>query len=140
MGLEARIARLGRELGERESSHAAALETARERATELHAQVEAAMEGFHAAAATAGSPHLRIEVGRPRLDEKHVRAVEFEVQRGRTRGLFVVKARGDVTLVGPFATGKAEGPCQSIDFEDSTALAVAVEDFLCRFLEAAAQP
>ena len=47
---------------------------------------------------------------------------------------------GDVTLVGPFATGKAEGPCQSIDFEDSTALAVAVEDFLCRFLEAAAQP
>ena len=132
MGLEERIARLGRELGERESSHA--------RATELRALVEAAIEGFHAAAASAGSPHLRIEVGSPRLDEKHVRAVEFEVRRGRTRGLFVVKSRGDLTLVGPFSKGKAEGPCQSVDFEESAALAAAVEGFLCRFLEAAAQP
>lgn len=135
-----RLAAAGRTIGEREAAHAGALDEARKRAETLHALVVGAVEAFHGAAARAGAPHLRIEVGPVHLDDKHVRAVEFTVQRGRHVALVIVKARGDVTLVGPFRTGKSEGPCRTFAWDAEAEIEVALGDFLERFLEEAATP
>jgi hypothetical protein len=51
-----------------------------------------------------------------------------------------VKAKGEVTLVGPFRSGKTEGPCRSFAFSAEEDLADALGDFLESFLEAAAAP
>ncbi len=136
----ARLEALGRELGEREAEHGPALERARSFAEKLHAQVGVALERFHAAAANAGAPHLRVEVSPIRLDDKHLRAVEFNLVRGRHKAVVVAKARGDVTLVGPFHIGKNEGPCRSIPMESEAELQQALGDFLLRFAEEAAAP
>lgn len=138
--LDERMAELGRELGSREATHAENLDAAWEKARALHARVETALSHFHAAAADAGSSHLRIELGEPKLDAKHVRAVEFDFRRGRIRAIVVAKSRGDVTLVGPFAMGKAEGPCCSVDFGAEAELEEALEDLMVRFLDAAVVP
>lgn len=138
--LRERLSAAGRSIGEREASHQGGLAEARKRAESLHAQVADAVEAFHAAAARAGSPHLRIEVGPVRLDEKHVRAIEFAVQRGRHVALVIVKARGDVTLVGPFRTGKTEGPCRTLAWDAEAEIEAALGDVLERFLEEAATP
>jgi hypothetical protein len=61
--LRDRLAAAGRTIGERESAHEAALGEAHQRAEALRAQVAEAVEAFHAAAARAGSPHLRLAVG-----------------------------------------------------------------------------
>lgn len=139
------LARVGKTLGEREAAHAAGLEAARGKADELHARVRRALDGYHAAIEAAGSSHLRVEVGEPRLDEKHVRSYEFELKRGRHRGLFILKSRGELTLVGPFRTGKTEGPCRSFPFASEAGAAGseidnALVEFVTRFLEEAATP
>jgi hypothetical protein len=138
--LRERLAAKGRTLGERESPYRPALEEARVRCEALHRQTRAALEAFRDAAARAGAPHLALELSPPRLDEKHVRAVEFEVRRGRHVGLVVVKARGDVTFVGPFRTGKAEGPCRSLPADDPGAVEHALGEFLEQVAEEAATP
>lgn len=140
MGFDERMAELGREMGSRESCHVSQLETARDKARELHAVIAGALEQFHHACSEAGAPHLRIELGSPELDAKHVRAIEFDLRRGRIRAIVVAKSRGDVTLVGPFAIGKAEGPCRSVGFDKEAELLEALEDLLARFLDAAVQP
>jgi hypothetical protein len=140
VSLEARLEELGRSLGEREAAHAEALEVARAVARRLRDSVESALERFHAGAAKAGADHLKIELGPLRLDEKHVRAVEFDVTRGRHRAIFTVKSRGDVTLVGPFHKGKTEGPCRSFPIEAVDEIENALGDFLTRFLEEATSP
>jgi hypothetical protein len=138
--LTARLEALGRSLGEREAGHREALEAARACAAELRGRVVEALERFHAAAAAAGAPHLRIEVGEIRVDDKHLRAVEFDVQRGRYKAIVTAKSRGEVTLVGPFRIGKVEGPCLSFPFEARAELGRALPDFLARFVEEAATP
>ena len=138
--LEARLAEVGRRLGEREASHASALGAARARADTLRAEVARALEAFHAGAAGAGAPQLRVVLGDVRLDDKHARALQFDLGRGRCAGIVTVKSRGEVTLVGPFHRGKAEGPCLSFPFEAEGELRKALGDFLERFLEEAAQP
>ncbi|MDJ0849001.1 MAG: hypothetical protein QNK04_11530 [Myxococcota bacterium] len=138
--LDARLEQLGRSLGERESAHRAALEAARKCAFELREQVAAALDRFHDAAAEAGAPHLRIDVSEVRADDKHLRAVEFDLQRGRYKAIVTAKSRGEVTLVGPFRLGKVEGPCLSFPFDAKAELGAALEDFLARFLEEAATP
>jgi hypothetical protein len=124
----------------REAEHADALAEAWREARRVHAWVADALDGLHAALSEHGSPHLRIELGEPRLDEKHVRAVQFELTRGRTVALVTVKSRGDVTLVGPFRAGKTEGPCQSVAWTEGSALETALQSFLERFLEEAMTP
>ena len=99
-----------------------------------------ALDRFHRAAAGAGAPHLRVELSETRINDKHVRAVEFELSRGRYRAIVTAKSRGDVTLVGPFRTGKVEGPCASFAFDAGDELDAALGDFLARFLEEAATP
>jgi hypothetical protein len=138
--LGVRLGALGRSLGEREAGHAAGLTEARRCAESLRACVAEALERFHAEAAAAGAPHLRIELGAVRVDDKHLRAVEFDLQRGRDKAIVTAKGRGDVTLVGPFHVGKTEGPCRSFPIEAEGELRRALGPFLERFLEEAATP
>jgi len=138
--LRGRLAAMGRSLGAREASHQTSLAEARSRCEALRSIVADAVDGFHAEAGRAGAPHLRVDVGPVRLDEKHVRAIEFDVRRGRHTALVIVKSRGEVTLVGPFRTGKTEGPCRSFPWDAESDIAKALGDFLERFLEEAATP
>ena len=138
--LAARLAAVGRELGAREGEHGAELARARACAEKLHAQVESALEAFHAAAAESGAPHLRIELGAPRSDDKHLRSVQFDVRRGRTRAIVTVKSRGEVTLVGPFHMGKNEGPCKTFPSDASAEIGPALGSFLEDFLREASTP
>jgi len=138
--LRARLAVAGRTLGEREAAFRPALAEAHKRCEALHAVVGDAIASFHASAADSGAPHLRVDVGPVRLDEKHVRAIEFEVRRGRHVGIVIVKSRGDVTLVGPFRSGKDEGPCRTFPWDAETEIRTALGDFLEKFLEEAATP
>lgn len=140
------LAKLGRTLAERESAHAEGLEGAHRTALALHARVAAALEQYHAAIADAGAPHLGVALTEPRLDEKHVRSWEFDLRRGRHRGLFILKSRGELTLVGPFRTGKTEGPCRSFPLALPEAslsddeIESALVEFVSSFLEEAATP
>jgi hypothetical protein len=140
IGLEEALEQVGRTLAEREASHAQGLAAAREKAIELHGRVEAALAHYHAAIEAAGAAHLRVELTPPRLDEKHVRSYEFDLRRGRHRGLFVLKSRGELTLVGPFRTGKAEGPCRSFPVGADAEIESALVEFVSSFLEEAATP
>jgi hypothetical protein len=135
-----RLEQVGRSLGARESRHVDDLREARLRIGEIRYQVQCALRRFHVAVSDAGAPHLRVEVSEIRIDEKHLRAVEFDVTRGRHKAVVVGKSRGEITLVGPFRTGKPEGPCQSIPFGDQAALDRLLGDFLSSFLEEAATP
>ncbi len=135
-----RLEALGRALGAREAEHRAGLDQARACAEKLRSEVATALERFHEAAAAAGAPHLRIELSDTRVDDKHLRSVEFDLQRGRYKAIVTAKGRGEVTLVGPFRTGKTEGPCLSFPIDAEAELRAALGTFLERFLEEAATP
>lgn len=139
MDLNDRIEAIARDVAKREEAHADAIGRARAKAEELHRAVDGAIERFNA---TVGErvPYLRVEVSPPRIDDKHLHAVEFELLRGRHRGVVTVKSKGEVTLVGPFRTGKQEGPCRSFPFDANDDIEAAMGDFLERFLEEAAAP
>lgn len=134
------MAALGRQLAERESAHAAGLERARAAARALHAKLAAALAAFHEEARLGGAPQLAVELSEPRPDDKHVRAVQLELRRGRQAAIVTVKSRGEVTLVGPFHRGKDEGPCKTFPLEAEGEIEAALGDFLARFLEEAATP
>jgi len=134
------LARLGAQLGAREAAHREDLDRAEARARDLHGIVATALDRFHGSAASAGAPHLRIELSRPRLDQKHIRSVEFSLARGRWTGIVTVKSRGEVTLVGPFRQGKTEGPCRSFPSDATAEIGAALGEFLERFVEEAASP
>ena len=136
----ARLEALGRELGAREADHREALARARSVADQLRGRIEGGLERFQRAAAAAGAPHLSASVSETRVDDKHVRAVQFDVSRGRHRAIVTVKARGEVTLVGPFHAGKAEGPCRTFPIDSSAEIESALAGFLESFLEQAATP
>ena len=137
--IEERLAQLGRQLAEREQQHAPSLDDAWGKARALHARVDKALEPFHAAA-LATAPQLAVTLGDPRVDDKHLHAIQFELARGRHRAIVTVKSRGEVTLVGPFRTGKTEGPCRSFPFSAESEIEAALGDFLCAFIEEAASP
>lgn len=136
--LATRLEALGRALGEREADQAGALEAARVRAEQLREQVAEALDRFHAAAAEAGAPHLRVDLSAIRVDDKHLRAVQFELARGRYRAIVTTKSRRQITLVGPFRVGKAEEPCRSFSFDAVDEFEQALASFLEKFLEEAA--
>ena len=139
-GLDEALGQLGKTLAEREASHADGLAHARDKAAELHERVKTALEHYHAAIAEGGAEHLCVELTAPRLDEKHVRSYEFDLRRGRHRGLFILKSRGELTLVGPFRTGKTEGPCRSFPIDAEAEIDGALVEFVSSFLEEAATP
>jgi hypothetical protein len=134
------MSHLGRSLGEREASHRDAIIEAWRRAGSLRLEVGAALDAFARAAAQAGAPQLTVQLGDVRTDEKHLRAVQFDLARGRNRAVVTVKSRGEITLVGPFHAGKAEGPCKSFPYEAEDELRAALGDFLEKFLTEAANP
>ena len=138
--LDERLQALGRRLGQREASHRQGLDEARAFAEKLRTRVEAALERFHQAAAEAGAPHLHTRLGDIRIDDKHLRAVEFDLSRGRHRAIVTVKTRGQVTFVGPFRSGKNEGPCRSFTLDAAREIEDALGLFLEEFLEQAATP
>jgi hypothetical protein len=138
--LPERLENLGRTLGEREATHARELEAARNQADALRIRVEEALERFHTAAGRAGAPHLRIELSEIRVNDKHLRAVEFDLTRGRHKAIVVAKSAGKITLVGPFSSGKPEGPCKSLPFDSTAEISAALGDFIAAFIEEAATP
>jgi hypothetical protein len=138
--LRERLAALGKSLGERERAEGAALAEAWRVAARVHALAAEGVQAFHAGAAAAGAEQLRVELSEPRVDDKHLRSVQFDLRRGRHAAIVTVKSRGDVTLVGPFRAGKVEGPCKSFPFAAEAELEAALGDFLARFLEEAATP
>ena len=135
-----RLEALGRELGSREAPYRDDLARARSVAEKLRDRVADALGRFHRAAAAAGAPQLEAVVSETRPDDKHLRAVQFDMIRGRYRAIVTVKARGEVTLVGPFRAGKDEGPCRTFPIESESEIAGALAGFLERFLEEAATP
>jgi hypothetical protein len=139
LSLNDRVEALARDLAQRENKHLEAIEKAQYKAAELHRQIAAAIDRFNAVVGES-APYLEIVVSAPRVDDKHLHAVEFDLERGRHRAIVTVKAKGEVTLVGPFRAGKTEGPCRSFAFAADEDLADAIGDFLESFLEAAAAP
>jgi len=138
--LAERLEALGRELGSREAPFRDDLTRARGVAERLRDRVAEALGRFHRAAAAAGAPQLEAAVSDTRADDKHLRAVQFDLSRGRYRAIVTVKARGEVTLVGPFRAGKDEGPCRTFPIDSESEIEAALAGFLERFLEEAATP
>ena len=139
MDLNDRIEALAQAVAKREEVHAEALSRARATAQELQRTVAAAIERFNQTLA-GRVPGFHVDVSAPRIDDKHLHAVEFELERGRHRAVVTVKSKGEVTLVGPFRAGKTEGPCQSFPVEAQTEIDAAVGDFLESFLHEAVSP
>ena len=135
-----RLEALGREIGSREAPFRDDLTRARGVAERLRERVAQALGRFHRAAAEAGAPQLEAIVSDTRADDKHLRAVQFDMARGRYRAIVTVKARGEVTLVGPFRAGKDEGPCRTFPIDSDGEIDAALAGFLERFLEEAATP
>jgi hypothetical protein len=135
-----RMAALGKELGDREAAHQQAVAEAWRRAGSLRLEVGAALDAFAQSAARAGAAQLVVQLGDVRTDDKHLRAVQFDLARGRNRAVVTVKSRGEITLVGPFQAGKAEGPCKSFPYGAEGELRAALGDFLEKFLTEAAHP
>ncbi|HEY8152890.1 MAG TPA: hypothetical protein VII72_02045 [Myxococcota bacterium] len=135
-----RLEKLGRNLGEREASHQAGLSEARACLERVRGWVCEALEAFHQAATAAGAPQLRISLSEVRPDEKHLRAAQFDLNRGRYRAIVTARSRGEITLVGPFHAGKTEGPCLTFPLDGGEDLRAALARFLERFLEEAATP
>ncbi len=138
--LRGRLAEVGRRLAGREAREADALADARARAACLRDLVASGVAGFNEATAAAGAPQLTVAVSDPRTDDKYVRSVQFDLSRGRHRAIVTVKSKGEVTLVGPFRSGKTEGPCLSFPFGAEADLEKALGEFLERFLEEASTP
>jgi hypothetical protein len=138
--LRSRMSALGRDLAERESAHAEGLARAREAAERLHAVLADALAAFHEAARAGGAPQLEVVLGPPRPDDKHLRAVQFDLRRGRHAAIVTVKSRGEVTLVGPFRQGKDEGGCKTFPLDAEGEIEAALGEFLSRFLAEAATP
>ena len=137
--LGSRLRALGDRLVEREASHEAGLETAWQHAREIHTLLAEGVEHYHDAVLTR-APHLRVELGEPRVDDKHLHSVEVDLQRGRHRAIITFKSKGEVTLVGPFHAGKTEGPCKSHPLSESEKVRAAASDFLLQFVEEATAP
>jgi hypothetical protein len=117
-----------------------------EASADLGARLEAlgralgSREAEHAAARAAGAPHLRVELSEIRVDDKHLRALEFDLVRGRHGAVVRARSHGDVRLEGPLRVGKTEGPCRSFAGDAAQKLESALADLLERFLEEAAAP
>lgn len=139
MVLEERLAELGRQLIERERNHSTDLKQAFEYANKVHARLASALEGFHALILPE-APQLAIELGGPRIDEKHLHAVQFDLRRGRHRAIFTIKSRGEITMVGPFREGKTEGPCRSFPLTAEAEIEAALEELVLSFVQEAVRP
>ena len=139
MSLIDRIETIAHELADREAAHLESLAVAREKAKALYDRIEEVVHRFNDILSEK-APHLRVDVKPPRVDDKHLHAIEFDLERGRHRAVVTVKSKGEITLVGPFRQGRKEGPCRTFPIDDDEEIEAALGDFLERFLEEAASP
>jgi hypothetical protein len=139
LDLNDRVKTIAQDLANRELTHRAAIDRAQSIANDLHSRVDTAIGLFNEAVAES-VPYLEVAVSATRVDDKHLHAVEFNLERGRHRAVVTVKSKGVVTLVGPFRSGKKEGPCLSFPMEANEDIDDALGEFLERFLEEAASP
>jgi hypothetical protein len=139
VSLEERLASLGRDLVERELQNKARLEATQACAKHLHDNVSSAIEAFNSVV-ERDAAQLTVSLSEPRVDDKHLHAVQFELARGRHRAIVTIKSRGEVTLVGPYRTGKTEGPCRSFPTDAEAEIGEALAEFLAEFIEEAASP
>jgi hypothetical protein len=137
--LNDRIEAIAHEVAKREETHAEGIASANAKAKELHTRVSAAIDLFNKALAET-VPYLRVEITAPRIDDKHLHAIEFDLERGQHRAVITVKSKGEVTLVGPFRDGKKQGPCRSFPFDSGDEIEDALGDFLEHFIQAATSP
>ncbi len=140
MALAEQLEQMGKRLAERETPHASKLAQTHQRAVELHERVRVGLEAFHRGSREAGAPHLLVELSSPRIDDKHLHSVQFDIARGCHRVIVTVKSKGEVTLVGPFKSGQQEGPCNSIALDDDPAIDAGLAEVLAEFLEVAFVP
>lgn len=111
---------LARELASRDDGLGSSLDEARAAAERLRERAAAAVDAFRGEAESHGAAHLgHVDVSPVVPDEKHVDAWQFHVRRGRWEIACVAKARGQITLVGPYKRFKAEKPCRDLPFEGS---------------------
>lgn len=139
MSLNDRVKAIAEDLVKRETAHADAIDRARAKASQLHGQVDSAIVLFNETISES-APYFRVDLSPTRVDDKHLHAIEFNLERGRHRAVVTVKSKGVVTLVGPFRAGKKEGPCLSFPIDESEDIDDALGAFLERFLEEAASP
>ncbi|NRA03461.1 MAG: hypothetical protein HRU00_12760 [Myxococcales bacterium] len=117
-----RFQRLARELAKRDADLVDGLEKARAAAQTLQAHARACVACFCEEVRASGAEHLaNLAVGPVGWDEKHVDCFEFRATRGRFEVVFVFKASGTTTFVGPFKRGGPECPCTSYDPGDPEA-------------------
>ena len=137
--MEKRFSALAHELATRDRDLGPGLEDARQGARRLRAHAAGCIAEFAAAATSCWAPHLaEIEVGSVEPDEKHVDCIQFKVRRGRFEIVCVAKAKGKVTLVGPYKRGKSEKPCRDFALEGEAVLGT-LEDLLVELITAASQ-
>lgn len=135
--LSEQLAERGRALAARETTVAEPVARARSCSQDLHALVAEALEAFHAACNAGGAGHLRVELSAPRIDDKHVHSVQFDLRRGAHRAIVTVKSKGEVTLVGPFRVGKVEGPCNRFSIDDRPDIEAGLATLLGEFVDQA---
>ena len=137
--MEKRLQDLARKLAARDRDLGPGLEAARKGAERLRAHAARCVEAFRATARSEGAAHLaEIEVGAVEPDEKHVDCVQFKVWRGRLEIVCVAKAKGTVTLVGPYKRGKTEKPCTDFAL-DGQDVERNLEDLLVDLITVASQ-
>jgi hypothetical protein len=133
----ARFEQLAAALADRDRDVSGSLEDVRRSLEALRERALASIEAFVRVACEHGSSHLTdIDVGPVEADEKHVDCVQFKVARGRWEITCVGKARGTITLVGPYCRGKPEKPCAHFPLPGAEADA-ALEDLLLDLLREA---
>lgn len=140
MALADELKAIGKRLGEREADQAARRAELDVHANALYERVREGLEGFSSAGKKAGADNLVVDLSRPRTDEKHLHAVQFDLVRGRHCVIVTVKPKGEVTFVGPFKTSKPEGPCRSIALDDEAGIEAGLSEVLAEFLEVAFAP
>jgi hypothetical protein len=133
----ARFEQLAATLADRDRDVSKSLGSVRPALEALRGRAALGIAAFVRVAEKSGAAHLTdVAVGPVESDEKHVDCLQFRVARGRWELTCVGKARGVVTLVGPYRRGAPEKPCAEFALPGSEADA-ALEDRLLELLREA---
>ena len=136
----ARFEQLAASLADRDHDVSKSLEVVRPALGELRDRALDAVDAFVRVARERGGVHLTdIAVSPVEWDEKHVDCLQFKVMRGRWELTCVGKARGVVTLVGPYRRGKPEQPCAELPLPGPQADAALDDRLLALLREASAR-
>ena len=136
----ARFEQLAATLADRDRDVSKSLGSVRTELEALRRRALGAVQAFVRVASERGGTHLTdIAVGPVESDEKHVDCLQFKVWRGRWELTCVGKARGVLTLVGPYRRGKPEKPCAEFMLPGAEADAALEDRLLALLREASAR-